>query len=91
MQRKLMNVLSPCLSHDELPVPWLGRGSVLYGHRHPGQRYHAMILIVLFWILAILCAIGYFLPDPRIVRASNGVLLILIAILGWKVFGSPLN
>lgn len=50
-----------------------------------------MILTILFWILVILCVVGYFIPDPRFVRASNGVLLLLIIILGWKVLGSPLQ
>lgn len=49
-------------------------------------------MIVIFWILLILCAIGVVVPDtawPQINRGRFVVCLILIAIIGYKVFGSP--
>lgn len=51
-----------------------------------------MILTVLFWILFILSFIGcFFAADHPVQRPSRVILLILIGILGLKVFGSPLN
>lgn len=47
-----------------------------------------MFLQILFWILLILCAIGAFTPDsPFVLRGRWAVVLILIGILGFKVFG----
>lgn len=46
-----------------------------------------MILVILFWILLLLSVIGIFVPTY--VRVSSVILLILIAILGLKVFGNP--
>jgi hypothetical protein len=48
-----------------------------------------MILAVLFWILLILSFIGPFIP--ALDRPSRVALLILILILGLKVFGNPMN
>lgn len=52
-----------------------------------------MILNILFWILLILTALGVFVPDapprPYLGRARWIVCLILIAILGFVVFGNP--
>ncbi len=45
---------------------------------------------VLFWLLVILWAISAFTGWGGIV-ASNGLLLVLFALLGWKVFGAPLQ
>jgi hypothetical protein len=48
------------------------------------------ILVILFWLLLILAIIGVFVPEqPFIVRGRWVVLLILLAILGIKVFGFP--
>ena len=47
---------------------------------------------VLFWILLVLAAIAGFPPDnihPYFGRAKWIVVLILIALLGWKTFGEP--
>lgn len=47
---------------------------------------------IIFWILLILCAIGAVIPDaqsPYVNRGRWGIALILIAILGFKVFGMP--
>lgn len=49
-----------------------------------------MVLMVLFWILLILLVIGVFVPDsqsPFVPRARWAIVLILIGILGWAVFG----
>lgn len=51
-----------------------------------------MVMQVLFWLLLILCVIGVFVPDenkPYIGRSRIGIALILIAILGFKVFDAP--
>lgn len=51
-----------------------------------------MVSEIIFWILLLLCAIGAVVPDaqsPWINRGRWGVALILIAILGVKVFGMP--
>lgn len=48
-----------------------------------------MILTIIFWLLIILAVLGSFSNEPRYVRASTGVLLVLIGILGWKVLGNP--
>lgn len=47
-----------------------------------------MVIVVLFWILLILLAIGALIPDttsPYLGRGRWGVVLILIAILGYWV------
>jgi len=49
-----------------------------------------MVLVVIFWILLILSAIAALVPDsisPYIGRGRWVITLILIAILGYKVFG----
>lgn len=49
-----------------------------------------MVLEILFWILLILVAIGALVPDtanPYLGRGRWLVALILIAILGLRVFG----
>jgi len=51
-----------------------------------------MVLTVLFWILLILAAIAALVPDavnPYVGRGRWVIALILIAILGYHVFGSP--
>lgn len=48
-----------------------------------------MILIILFWILWLLSIIGFFIPAYS--RASSVVMLVLIGILGYKVFGNPIQ
>ena len=47
------------------------------------------MLKIIFWLLLILWAIGAlgFYDNPRIVRGTNGVLIILFAILGYYTFG----
>lgn len=44
---------------------------------------------VIFWLLLLLWAIGAlgFYDNPRIVRGTNAVLIILFAILGYYTFG----
>lgn len=49
-----------------------------------------MVLVVLFWILLILAIIGVFVPEqPFITRGRWVVTLVLLGILGLKVFGAP--
>lgn len=51
-----------------------------------------MVLQILFWILLILAAIGALVPDsqsPYLGRGRWIIGLILIAILGFIVFGNP--
>lgn len=43
-------------------------------------------LAILFWILFILSVIGCFTDQPWVARPSRVVLLILIGLLGFKVF-----
>lgn len=53
-----------------------------------------MVLQVLFWLLLLLCVIGAFLQDslsPFLVRGRWVMVLILIAILGYVVFGNPIH
>lgn len=57
-----------------------------------------MPLAYLFWLLVILwvlAGVGYpffaTTPDRRIVSGSNLLLLILIILLGWQVFGSAVK
>lgn len=49
-----------------------------------------MVLTILFWILLILLAIGAFVPDPSVpggARTRWIIVLILLGIIGWAVFG----
>jgi len=47
-----------------------------------------LFLMILFWILLILWAIGAFVStNPNVVRGSKIVEVILFAILGYAVFG----
>lgn len=49
-----------------------------------------MVLIVLFWILLILAIIGELAPLPAPWgRVPRVIILLLIALLGWHVFGNP--
>jgi hypothetical protein len=53
-----------------------------------------VILQIIFWILLLLAALGAFIQDaayPWLVRSRWVVVLILIAILGYRFFGSPLD
>jgi len=51
-----------------------------------------MILVVFFWILWLLCVIGFFVPEsPFISRGRWIVILILLGILALKVFGNPIH
>ncbi len=45
---------------------------------------------ILYWILVILWAINAFFGWGGVV-ASNGLLLVLFGLLGWKNFGPPLQ
>lgn len=50
-----------------------------------------MVLEILFWVLLILAAIGAFVPDtafPFVGRGRWVVALILLAILGLRIFGN---
>ncbi len=49
-----------------------------------------MVLEVIFWILLILSVISAFLPDtwPYAIKSRFAIILILLAILGLKVFGN---
>lgn len=47
-----------------------------------------MVLEIIFWILLILSFLGFWCPDPY-VRYVRGVDLVLIAIIGLKLFGVP--
>lgn len=50
-----------------------------------------MVFEVLFWVLLILCFLGVFAPDAwgqNIVRGRVVVILILLTILGLRVFGA---
>ena len=50
------------------------------------------MLEILFWVLLILTVIGAFVPEsPWISRGRGIVILILIAILGYAVFGLNLH
>ena len=51
-----------------------------------------MVLVILFWILWILWVIGFFVPlSPPYQRGHDVVAALLIGILGYKAFGSPLD
>lgn len=44
---------------------------------------------IFFWILAFLWLIGVFIPDnasPYLVRGRSIVILIMLILLGWKVY-----
>lgn len=52
-----------------------------------------MVLEILYWVLLILAIIGVFVPDtagPYIGRSRWAVVLILMVILGLRVFNSAL-
>lgn len=48
-----------------------------------------LMLKVVYWLLVILWAVGSigFAGNPAVVRGTNGVLLVLFAILGFVTFG----
>lgn len=49
-----------------------------------------MVLEILFWILLILAALGAIVPDsasPYLTRGRWIIVLVLLAILGLRVFG----
>lgn len=48
-----------------------------------------MVLLILFWIFLLLYAMGAFVAFPP--KAQHAILCILLAILGLKTFGNPLN
>ncbi len=51
-----------------------------------------MFLFILFWILWTLWLLGLFIPlNPQLSRAHDGLLLVLIGILGFKCLGNPLT
>lgn len=43
-------------------------------------------LAILFWILFILSTLGALSDQPWVARPSRFVLLLLIGILGWRVY-----
>lgn len=52
-----------------------------------------LMLKVVYWLLVILWAVGAIstatsaTPNPAVVRGTNGVLIVLFAILGYVSFG----
>lgn len=52
-----------------------------------------MTLSVLFWVCMLLCLVGYgWFNRARPAEAWPGLVVwILLACLGWKVFGSPIQ
>jgi hypothetical protein len=51
-----------------------------------------MVSVVIFWVLLLLAFVAALVPDsfsPYIGRGRWIITLILIAILGWHVFGAP--
>lgn len=51
-----------------------------------------MVLMILFWILWLVWIVGYFAPlTGNVQRAHDVISAILIAILGYKLFGNPLD
>jgi hypothetical protein len=58
-----------------------------------------MTMRLLFWILMLLCALGviggfamYYGPYTHIYTGSFGLIVfLLLALLGWKVFGKPVD
>jgi len=52
-----------------------------------------MVAIVLFWLFLVLGLLGIFAPDtwPNINRGRFVILLLMIALLGYHVFGSPVS
>lgn len=51
-----------------------------------------MVLTICFWILWLLWIIGFFVPSSPLVSRGHGVIgAILIGILGYRLFGSPLD
>lgn len=49
------------------------------------------MLIIFYWILVLLWAIGAFVPYPEAYRGrvTGGVALVLFAIIGFYLFGNP--
>lgn len=47
-----------------------------------------MVIEILFWLLLILAALGFFVPEPY-TRYVRGVDLVLFVLLGLRVFGFP--
>lgn len=48
---------------------------------------------LLFWILMILWAISFFMGGqwPYAIYATNGLMFVLLGLLGWRCFGAPLQ
>lgn len=56
------------------------------------MKESSIVLIVIFWILWLLWAIGCFVKlEGGYLRAHAGLEMVLIGILGLKVFGNPLS
>ena len=51
------------------------------------------MLAILFWVFLLLSVLGAFAPSgsPWLVNGRYGMLLVLILLVGLKVFGSPLR
>ena len=51
------------------------------------------MLVIIFWIFWILCLIGVLAPvsGPYWTRGSWVLALLLIGILGFKLFGNPIH
>lgn len=52
----------------------------------------SVVLVVVFWILLVLWAIGHFSirDNPNWISGSGIVIVILLGILGWAALGNPL-
>lgn len=61
----------------------------VYGGYTTAEHPAPTMLKIIFWLLIILWAIGVlgFYDNPRVVRGTNIVLIILFSILGFYVFG----
>ena len=51
-----------------------------------------MVLMILFWILWLVWVVGYFAPlTGNVQRAHDVISAILVGVLGYKLFGNPLD
>lgn len=58
------------------------------------QSQSPPMLIILFWLLIFLWALGAFFgpkDQPWVIQGTNGVLLVLFLILGFHTFGNPFH
>lgn len=51
-----------------------------------------MFLTILFWILWLAWVVGFFVPLSQTAQRGHDIIAaLLIGIIGYKVFGSPLD